>query len=215
MPTRCTSNRCPIHWKSKRITPDGASLIRPTKIYLSPRRPEDVYVAIRHLSPVGASLIRPTKIYLSPCRPDKTFTSPSGISHLMALRLSGLRRYTSRPVGRKTFTSPSGISHLMALRLSGLRRYTSRPVGRIRRLRRHPASLACWRVAYQGCIDAPGGLIKRQTITSRLSYVQVDRQKMAHAAAQHKPVPNGMVVGNTFTDVENHAQRINHAADGQ
>ncbi len=185
MPTRCTSNRCPIHWKSKRITPDGASLIRPTKIYLSPRRPEDVYVAIRHLSPDGASLIRPTKIYLSPCRPDKTFTSPSGISRLLARRLSGLHRYTWRPVGR------------------------------IRRLRRHPASLACWRVAYQGCIDIPGGLIKRQTITSRLSDVQIDRQKVAHAAAQHKPVPNGMVVGNTFTDVENHAQRIDHAADGQ
>ena len=147
MPTRCTSNRCPIHWKSKRIKPDGASLIRPTKIYLSPRRPEDVYVAIRHLSPVGASLIRPTKIYLSPCRPEDVYVAIRHLSPVGASLIRPTKIYLSPCRPDKTFTSPSGISHLMARRFSGLHRGTWRPdktsnhhITPVRRTNRSPES---------------------------------------------------------------------------
>jgi hypothetical protein len=37
-------------------------------------------------------------------------------------------------------------------------------------------------------------------------HVQIDRQEVANAAAQHKAVPDRMVVRNALTDVENNAQ---------
>ena len=46
----------------------------------------------------------------------------------------------------------------------------------------------------------------------RLPNIQIDRQKVAHTTAEHEAVPDGMVVWNAFADVENHPERINHAA---
>ena len=46
----------------------------------------------------------------------------------------------------------------------------------------------------------------------RLPNIQIDRQKVAHTTAEHKAVPDGMIVWNALADVENHPERINHTA---
>ncbi len=46
----------------------------------------------------------------------------------------------------------------------------------------------------------------------RLPNIQIDRQKVAHTTAEYKAVPDGMIVRNAFADIENHPERINHAA---
>ena len=59
------------------------------------------------------------------------------------------------------------------------------------------------------------GIRPHLTKKLHLTNIQINCQKVAHAAAQHKAVPDGMVVRDTLADVENHAQRVDHSTHRQ
>ena len=63
----------------------------------------------------------------------------------------------------------------------------------------------------------PGKNLQAITVSTkayplRLPNIQIDRQKVAHTTAEHKAVPDGMVVWDALADVENHPERVDHAA---
>ena len=73
--------------------------------------------------------------------------------------------------------------------------------------------IARWRCAYRAYLSRRSGKAKPPPDEKlHLPHVQINRQKVAHAAAQHEAVPDSMVVRNALADVKNDAERIHHAA---